>query len=61
MNPEAYPEFRRRLFDRLWREVAPMEREIEETERIPRDHLAPILADLRVFELLVPERHAASV
>ena len=57
MQDQEYQTLRKELFARLWSEVAPMADEIEETESIPRDRLFPILADLKVFAMLIPEQH----
>jgi alkylation response protein AidB-like acyl-CoA dehydrogenase len=52
-----YRALRDEMFPRLWDEVAPMADEIEETESIPLDRLFPILADLQVFALLIPQEY----
>lgn len=57
MEDQEFQTLRKELFARLWSEVAPMADEIEETESIPRDRLFPILADLKVFAMLIPEQH----
>ena len=56
-SDSEYAAYRKELFDRLWAEVAPLEQEIEETESIPKDRLFPVLADLGVFGLLIPEAY----
>lgn len=57
MEDRQYQTLLKDLFPRLWRDVAPLAEEIEETESIPRKRLFPILAELDVFAMLIPERH----
>lgn len=57
MEDQEYQALRKDVFARLWSEVAPLAEEIEETESIPRDRLFPILADLKVFAMLIPEQY----
>lgn len=57
MEDQEYQALRKDVFARLWSEVAPLAEEIEETETIPRDRLFPILADLKVFAMLIPEQY----
>ncbi|MEX2290141.1 MAG: acyl-CoA dehydrogenase family protein [Mycobacteriales bacterium] len=57
MEDQDYQALRTEVFARLWSEVAPLAEEIEETESIPRDRLFPILADLKVFAMLIPEQY----
>lgn len=57
MEDQEYAALRKEVFARLWDEVAPIAEEVEETESIPRDRLFPVLADLRVFAMLIPEQY----
>lgn len=57
MDAHKYEPLRKEFVERLWQEVAPFADEIEEHESIPRERLFPILADLRVFALLIPEEY----
>ena len=57
MDDEAYQEFRDRLFERLWAEVAPFEAQIEDEEHIPKDELFPILADMKMWGLMIPAEY----
>lgn len=57
MDEATYEKFRTTLFERLWGEVAPFERRIEDEEHIPREELFPILADMKVWGLMIPEEY----
>lgn len=57
MDQETYAEFKEELFARLWKEVAPFEKRIEDEEHIPKDELFPLLRDMRVWGLLIPEEY----
>lgn len=57
MDAGTYRQFRETLVKRLWAEVAPFERQIEDDEHIPRDKLFPVLAELGVFGLLIPQEY----
>ena len=61
MDDEAYQEFRDRLFERLWAEVAPFEAQIEDEEHIPKDELFPILADMKMWGLMIPAEYGLSL
>lgn len=57
MDDAKYEEFRTQLFERMWAEVAPFEDQIENDEHIPKDELFPILADMQMWGLLIPETY----
>ena len=46
MNDATYEDFRKRIFARMWSDVAPFVAEIEETESIPREKVWPALAEM---------------
>jgi alkylation response protein AidB-like acyl-CoA dehydrogenase len=56
MEREAYLVFRRDLFQRMWRDLQPLEDEIEETGRLPAS-LFLLLGELRLWGLLVPSEY----
>ena len=57
METKAYEGFRKKLFEAIWRDLDPLEHEIEETERLPYDKLFPLLREMRAFGLLIPEEY----
>lgn len=57
METKAYEDFRKKLFEAIWRDLDPLEDEIEETERLPYDKLFPLLREMRAFGLLIPEEY----
>jgi len=57
MDNQTYKRFRAELFRRLWAEIAPFEKRIEETEHIPKEEVFPLLADMRAWGLLIPEEY----
>jgi alkylation response protein AidB-like acyl-CoA dehydrogenase len=58
MEAKAYEEdFKEKLFEAIWRDLDPLEDEIEETERLPYDRLFPMLREMGAFGLLIPEEY----
>jgi alkylation response protein AidB-like acyl-CoA dehydrogenase len=57
MSQAEYQDFRARLFDRIWRELDPLEDEIEDNEKLPLDSLLPLLRDMGALGLLVPAEY----
>ncbi|OKI63378.1 acyl-CoA dehydrogenase family protein [Micromonospora sp. CB01531] len=57
MNQSEYDTFRDRLFSRIWRELDPLETQIEDEERLPLETLIPTLREMGAFGLLVPEEY----
>src|SRR5262249_55056926 len=55
MARRAYSRLRDRLFDALWRELAPLAEEIENTEQIPHERVRLTLREMNAFWLLVRE------
>lgn len=60
MDDATYEAFKKRIFARMWSDVAPFVAEIEETETIPREKVWPVLAEIGAFGLLVPEKYGGS-
>ncbi|MCU1604155.1 MAG: putative acyl-CoA dehydrogenase [Modestobacter sp.] len=57
MDQTAYQTFRTELFEAIWRDLDPLEQEIEDTEKLPYARLMPLLAEMRAFGLIVPEEY----
>lgn len=57
MEQAAYETFREQLFAAIWRDLDPLEEEIESTERLPYDRLMPMLRGMRAFGLTIPEEY----
>lgn len=57
MDYATYEDFRTTLFERMWAEVAPFEQQIEDEEHIPKEQLFPLLADMRMWGLMIPEEY----
>ncbi|MDN3059779.1 acyl-CoA dehydrogenase family protein [Streptomyces sp. SRF1] len=57
MDDAEYEAYRKQVFERVWTELAPFEEQIENAERIPYAEVKPILTDLGLWGLMVPERH----
>jgi alkylation response protein AidB-like acyl-CoA dehydrogenase len=57
MSQAEYQDFRARLFDRIWRELDPLEDEIEDNEKLPLDSLLPLLRGMGALGLLVPAEY----
>jgi alkylation response protein AidB-like acyl-CoA dehydrogenase len=60
MDATAYEIFRKQITESMWRELAPLEREIEESESIPRAKIWPALYEMGAFGLLIPEAYGGS-
>lgn len=55
-----YRALRDRIFEAIWSELDPLERRIEDEERIPNEIVLPILERIGAFGLLVPRRYGGS-
>ncbi len=60
MDDATYEAFQKRIFARMWSDVAPFVAEIEDSESIPREKVWPVLAEIGAFGLLVPEAFGGS-
>ncbi|MFC0530269.1 acyl-CoA dehydrogenase family protein [Phytohabitans kaempferiae] len=60
MDPQEYEKFRRDVFAAIWRDLDPLEAEIEDNESMPMDRLMPMLRDMGALGLLVPARYGGS-
>ncbi len=57
MDAQAYESFRARLIDAVWRDLDPLEKEIEDSESLPYDRLLPLLRDMGAFGLTIPAEY----
>ena len=57
MYASQYEEFRRYVFDTMWRDLAPLEEEVEGREEIPRERVWPTLQRMGAFGWIIPEAH----
>jgi alkylation response protein AidB-like acyl-CoA dehydrogenase len=57
MDDTAYEAFKNELFTAIWRDLDPLEEEIENTESLPYDRLMPLLRGMRAFGLIIPEEY----
>lgn len=55
-----YRALRERIFEAIWSELDPLERRIEDEERIPNEIVLPILERIGAFGLLVPREYGGS-
>jgi len=57
MDEHQYEVYRKDVFARMWTELAPFEEQIERDEQIPYDEINPIITDLGLWGLMVPEEY----
>ena len=57
MDPDRYEEFRRTIVAAIWRDLEPLEDEIEAQEHIDNERLFPLLREMGAFALTMPESH----
>lgn len=57
MDAQTYAELRRRIVEAIWRDLDPLEDEIETTGALPYDRLWPLLQRSDAFRLLIPEAY----
>jgi alkylation response protein AidB-like acyl-CoA dehydrogenase len=57
MSQADYETFRDELFVRIWHDLDPLEREIEDNEELPLDKLIPLLTEMKAFGLLIPAEY----
>lgn len=56
MEQAAYEAFRKEIFAAIWRDIDPLEEEIERTHNIDNEKLFPLLAGMEAFGLTIPEK-----
>lgn len=54
MDDRTYRELKARVFAAIWDELAPLEQEIEDREKLPYDKIMPVLRRIGAFGFLVP-------
>jgi alkylation response protein AidB-like acyl-CoA dehydrogenase len=52
-----YQEFKRDIFAAIWRDLDPLEKQIEDDEHVPHEIVDPLLRRMGAFGLLVPTRY----
>ena len=57
MTEKEFAEFKKRGFKFIWDELAPLEEEIERTERIPKEQLWPKFRDHGFLGMLIPTEY----
>ena len=57
MDDTQYETYRNDVFKRMWTELAPFEERIESEEQIPYAEVNPIITDLRLWGLMVPQAY----
>ena len=57
---KEYAALRERVFDAIWKQLDPLEQQIEDTETIPYDIVWPVLQESGAFGLLVPREYGGS-
>lgn len=60
LNVRDYRRLRKRISTAIWRDLDPLECQIEDTERIPYDVVLPVLRECGAFGLLVPRDYGGS-
>ncbi|MBS1886024.1 MAG: acyl-CoA dehydrogenase family protein [Actinobacteria bacterium] len=60
METAEYLAFRTNLFEALWRDIAPLEEEIETNEHIPQDIVWKALREMTALGLLVPTEYGGA-
>lgn len=60
MRHDGYEKLRDSIFEVIWRDLDPLEREIEDNEQLPLDRLLPLLSDCGALGLLVPSAFGGS-
>src|ERR1017187_6517960 len=57
LEPKEYEAFKKEIFEAIWRDLDPLEKEIEDNEHIDHAIVDPPLRKMRAFGLLVPKRY----
>lgn len=57
LSDNEYVALRDKVFDAIWKQLDPLEGEIEDSERIPYDKIWPVLRECGAFGLLVPREY----
>ncbi|MBP7337898.1 acyl-CoA dehydrogenase family protein [Niveispirillum sp.] len=54
---KEYQEFKTQIFEAIWRDLDPLEEEIENNEHVPHEIVDPLLRNMGAFGLLIPKRY----
>lgn len=57
MDDRTYRDLKARVFAAIWDELAPLEQEIEDREKLPYDTIMPVLRRIGAFGFLLPEAY----
>ena len=60
LNTPDYERLRERIFTAIWRDLDPLEAEIENSERLPLELITPVLKRVGAFGLMVPEEYGGA-
>lgn len=53
---KEYEEFKRQIFEAIWRDLDPLEEQIENDEHVPHEVVDPLLRKMGAFGLMIPRR-----
>lgn len=53
---KEYQEFKREIFQAIWRDLDPLEQQIEDSEHVPHEIVDPLLRKMGAFGLVIPKR-----
>lgn len=53
---KEYQEFKREIFAAIWRDLDPLEQQIEDNEHVPHEIVDPLLRKMGAFGLVIPKR-----
>ncbi|MBX9647034.1 MAG: acyl-CoA dehydrogenase family protein [Xanthobacteraceae bacterium] len=53
---KEYQEFKREIFEAIWRDLDPLEQQIEDNEHVPHEIVDPLLRKMGAFGLVIPKR-----
>ena len=56
MEQAAYEAFQQEILAAIWRDIDPLEEEIERTQHIDNEQLFPLLRGVQAFALMIPEQ-----
>lgn len=60
MEHDQYYAFQAAIYESIWSRLDPLEREIEDSERLPLETLMPVLAEMGALGLLVPREYGGA-
>lgn len=57
MEQADFEKFKQQLFEAIWRDLDPLEEQIENEEQLPYDKLLPVLRETGAFGLTIPQEY----